>query len=94
MDEYEQLDELRKRIDQLDRQIIELLAQRLQLVQEAGKYKQAHKLPALDEARWQQATEARLKLAQELRLPQKFMAELYELIHDYTLQIEKDLGAK
>lgn len=88
------LDNIRDHIDALDNRLVELLAQRMQYIPKAGEYKRAHNLPALDEVRWQQATEIRLKQARSLGLSEELVAELYELIHKYTLQIERDLGVR
>ena len=46
-----QLRELRDAIDQIDRQLVELLAKRLQLVMSVGDYKRAHSLPIYDAER-------------------------------------------
>lgn len=88
------LENIRSQIDALDNQIIELLARRMRHVVEVGQYKRLHDLPALDETRWKQAAEARLEHARTLGLSEEFVVELYELIHKYTVRIEKDLGAK
>lgn len=93
-DDSDKLAALRQQIDALDVQIIELLAKRIQYVRQAGEYKQGHALPALDENRWQQATAARLEQARQLGLPEELIGQIYELIHSYTLQVERDLGAK
>lgn len=42
---------LRQKIDRMDRQILELLGKRLQLVLEVGDFKRRHGLPAHDPAR-------------------------------------------
>jgi chorismate mutase len=46
-----QLRELRDAIDQIDRHIVELLAQRLRLVMSVGDYKRANSLPIYDAER-------------------------------------------
>ena len=45
------LESLRAEIDECDRQIIELLARRFELVRKIGMYKANHNLPVVDEAR-------------------------------------------
>jgi len=45
------LEALRAEIDECDRQIIALLARRLDAVRQIGQYKAIHKLPVFDEAR-------------------------------------------
>jgi chorismate mutase len=90
----EQLEALRRQIDKLDAQLIELLAQRLAQAEAVGRYKHEHDLPALDETRWRQAAEVRLQQARQLGLSGQMVSELFELIHRHALQVEKDLGAK
>ncbi|MEO8183092.1 MAG: chorismate mutase [Deltaproteobacteria bacterium] len=46
-----QLRELRDAIDQIDREIVELLARRLRLVMSVGDYKRANALPIYDAER-------------------------------------------
>jgi monofunctional chorismate mutase len=45
------LQKLREAIDQIDRQIVELLAERLRLVIKVGEIKLAHQLPVYDPKR-------------------------------------------
>lgn len=45
------LDETRKQIDDVDKQIIELLEERMKLVQEVIAYKKENNLPVLDNSR-------------------------------------------
>ncbi|OFI47912.1 chorismate mutase [Floricoccus penangensis] len=45
------LDETRKQIDDVDKQIIELLEERMKLVQEVITYKKENNLPVLDNSR-------------------------------------------
>jgi len=46
-----QLRELRDAIDQIDRELVELLAKRLRLVVSVGEYKRGHSLPIYDAER-------------------------------------------
>ena len=78
----------RKEIDQLDEQIIELLAKRMTIVRAVGKLKKQHGVKPLDEKRWQQVIEARIKTAEKLQLPRHFIISLYNLIHEYALELE------
>ena len=82
------LDQLRKEIDQIDQQMIQLLAARLRVVKKVGEYKKERNLPALDQNRWQEVLANRLKQAKELNLNENFITETYELIHQEALKIE------
>lgn len=78
----------RAQIDALDVQLLDLLAQRRRAVQEIGKIKRAEGLDPLDEQRWQAVLEARLHHARQLNLSPTFIQALYELIHQYSLDLE------
>lgn len=89
-----QLDDLRTQIDAIDQQLISLLAQRLALVSEVGRYKAAHNLPPLDSARWQVVVESRLVMAKERGLDEKLVQAIFECIHEAALTIEAQVGTK
>ena len=46
-----ELNELRKQIDKVDKQMAELFEERLNLVKKVGQYKKEHNLPILDKER-------------------------------------------
>lgn len=82
------LDNYRKEIDEIDQQIIELIAKRLEVVEKVGKYKKANKLPPLDQKRWQQVVESKKALAKELNINEELIEKIYNLIHKEALNIE------
>lgn len=83
-----ELEELRRQIDELDGQLLELLASRMSKVGDIGEYKRSHGLSPLDEERWQDVVKTRLETAKKVGLPEALVAKLYELIHQYALRIE------
>lgn len=84
----DQLKALRGQIDALDERILELLAERVAKVRAVGHYKQEHGLPLLDEDRWQAVIESRSAQGEEFGLSSDFVAELYDVIHQYALEVE------
>lgn len=46
-----ELNELRKQIDKVDKQMAELFEERMNLVKKVGQYKKEHNLPILDKER-------------------------------------------
>ena len=46
-----ELNELRKQIDKVDKQMAELFEERMNLVKKVGEYKKEHNLPILDKER-------------------------------------------
>lgn len=90
----DELAALRRRIDETDREILALLGKRMATVGEVGRYKQAHDLAPFDSARWEALLAERLEMAKSLGLSDEFITKLYQLIHDYALQIEAEAARK
>jgi chorismate mutase len=63
------LERVRSRIEAVDREILRLLGERLDLAREAGRLKQAARLPLLDPAREAAVVRRAAVLARELGLP-------------------------
>ncbi len=83
------LDNLRQEIDRLDRSLIEILKERLVVVEKIGQLKKGKKLPPLDESRWRAVLERRTSWAQELGVDEDFIKKVWELIHAQALNIEE-----
>lgn len=84
------LNDLRKKIDLVDKQLLNTLSKRVELVWEIGKLKKDLNLKPLDKKRWEEVLETRLALAKKLNLSEEFVEKLYNLIHEYSLEIERD----
>ena len=87
-DDSDKLADLRRQIDALDDELLQLLAKRMDHVREVGQYKKSHNLPPLDAERWQSVLATRLAEAQKLGLSDEFVTQLYQLVHEYALSIE------
>lgn len=71
---------LRKEIDEVDWQLLQLLAKRLSLVEAIGEYKQENNLPVLDLGREEQLLSGRKQQGRELELRAEFIDQLFALI--------------
>ena len=80
------LEEIRHGIDIADREIMEALHRRMQLVDQIGQYKREHNLAILDLDRWQQIFESRQRWGKHLNLKKSFVRELYKLIHEGSIR--------
>lgn len=83
------LDDWRKQIDDLDEKILASLAKRISIVRKIGNFKKKSGLDLLDEKRWQEVLKSRLVKAESLNLSTDVIKKLYDLIHKYSLDIEK-----
>jgi len=84
------LGQWRHEIDTLDTQLLMALAARQQVVLKIGAYKKEHGLPSLDPARWQAVLASRKALGEAHGLCPDFIQGLYNLIHDYSLELESE----
>lgn len=89
-----ELDNLREQIDSVDRQIIDLLAKRMDLVGKVGEFKHKNNLPPLDAARWQQVLTSRKEQAQALGVSPELIEKIFDCIHQTALDIEASSGSQ
>ena len=75
------LKDFRKQINDIDGQIVNLLAKRMQVVEKVGQYKKENNLPPLDNSRWQKVIESK----------KGFMKKIWKIIHDEALKVEKQI---
>jgi chorismate mutase/prephenate dehydrogenase len=75
-----ELEGLRVQIDTIDRQLVELLAQRLQVVQKVTKVKQQHELPTFHPAREENLISARRAQAADTGLDPDYIEDLFRTV--------------
>lgn len=87
------LDDIRKRIDDVDRRLIALLAERGRLVGEVVHYKRAEHMPVVDRAREDRMLERIAVLAREEGVdPRVAQQVLRTIIDGFTLLEVEELG--
>ena len=72
-----QLDQVRERIDSIDKQLVELLAQRRQVIQQVTEVKQQHELPTFHPAREENLISARRAQATQAGLDPDYVEDLF-----------------
>ncbi|MFW0717748.1 chorismate mutase [Pedobacter sp. N23S346] len=88
-----ELESNRKKIDSLDKQLIELMAKREVIVKEIGIYKAKNHIPPLQAARFQQVLQKNIEAGKKQGLSQDFVTEVFNAIHKESLRIEEDVKA-
>lgn len=83
------LENLRKQIDMIDKDLLISLAKRTNIVREIGHLKKEKGIAPLDEKRWQQVLEGKIAKAEDISLSKDFIKKIYNLIHKYSLEIER-----
>jgi chorismate mutase len=84
----DKINELRKKIDVLDQQLLKVLRDRLLIVAEVGKIKKELGVPPLDQERWNEVLEKRLMMGESLGLQKEFVKNILDTIHEEALKIE------
>jgi chorismate mutase len=80
------LEGLRSEIDKIDQQLIDIIAQRMGIVEQIGKYKKENKITILQLKRWNQIIRERIKNGEELGLSREFIMKLLEIVHEESIQ--------
>jgi chorismate mutase len=80
------LDQLRDQIDRLDQDMIEMLAQRMQLAKEIGEIKRRKNVAILQPERWNHVLQMHLQRASENHLGTDFVTQLVKAIHQESIR--------
>jgi chorismate mutase len=92
---YEQsMDELRAKINRIDAELIESLAQRMKVVNQIGEAKLKSNVLPLQIDRMNELMQNRAMMGSELGLSDHYIKELYEIIHTESIKIQTDLMKK
>lgn len=79
------LEKSRTKIDIVDDQIIELLANRMRIAEKIGEWKKENNVSILQVERWNQVLARMLKLGRETQLSEEFILRLYKAIHQESI---------
>lgn len=85
------LDQLRTEIDQIDQQIIALLAQRFQCTEEVGVYKAENQLHAQDPNRESQQFQKIRQLSEQNGINPEYTSEIYRRIIDIVISRHQEI---
>lgn len=82
----EGISQLRHQIDDLDNQLMDLLAKRMRVCREIGQYKKEHNMTVLQSARYNEILEKRGAQGALCGMDSEFVAHVYELIHSESVR--------
>ena len=77
---------LREKIDRIDDELVELLATRMSISENIGKYKKDNQVTILQLERWKEILKRNLESGSTLNLSEKFITGLYNAIHDESIE--------
>lgn len=79
------LEELRKRIDNIDRDIVSLFNARMRLATEIGYVKRDHDIPIFQPERWAEVMQQVISLADKGLLSRSFIMQVYDAVHQESI---------
>lgn len=88
------LEELREKIDNLDRELLETLATRLRVIEQIGEYKKENNVAVLQLERWKEISETRPAWAKSMLLNADYIYELYKIIHEESIRVQTEIMNK
>lgn len=87
----ESLTALRRQIDELDNNLLELLAQRMRVAEEIGQYKKEHNMPILQSKRYNDIIQTRVSQAAKMGLDSEFMKTVLVAIHEESVRHQQEI---
>ena len=82
----EGLRQLRSQIDEIDNQLMDLMAKRLRVCREIGTFKKEHNMTVLQAGRYNEILEKRGAQASLCGMSPEFAAHVFELIHEESVR--------
>ena len=87
----QQLDNIRKNIDAIDKEIINLVKTRLDLVEQIANEKKETHVTAFQLERWVNILKSRGEWAAEKNLTKEFIEKLFQLIHEESIRTQIEI---
>lgn len=88
---HSHMDELRARIDNIDRELLEVLAARMAIVEKMGEYKRDNSVTIFQIDRWKQVHASRAEMARKLGLYSDLVEDMYRLIHEASIRRQTEV---
>jgi chorismate mutase len=82
----ENLTELRRQIDEIDNDLLSVLARRMRVSREIGQYKKEHNMPVLQTVRYDEILGNRTANAEKMGMGADFMRTVLEAIHEESIR--------
>jgi chorismate mutase len=85
------LETYRSAMDELDSELIRVLAKRFDLSKELGEYKKENNVAVFQLERWKEILESRIPFAQSQDIDAHFTEILMKIIHDESIRIQTEI---
>ena len=85
------LDEIREGIDDVDKEIVDIISKRIELVKKIGEFKKEQDLTTFQVDRWNEVFKSRIDWAIEKGLEKDFIKDLYKVIHLGSINVQNKI---
>jgi chorismate mutase len=85
------MEQSRQNIDNVDRQLVEMLAARMSLVEKLAEYKRDNNVSLFQPDRWKEILESRTQLGTKLGLYPELVEEIYKIIHMESIRKQTEV---
>lgn len=85
------LAELRKIIDEIDDELLNVLRKRTQIIEQIGGYKKEHHITIFQLERWQEILRTRGQWADKLGLSRQHIEKICQLLHEESIRVQNNL---
>ena len=86
-----ELEQLRKLIDEIDHNLLEQLRHRLEVVQRIGDYKAEHGVTVFQLERWRSIIEDRLSYADKREIDRELVHQVWNEMHKASIRLQTDI---
>jgi chorismate mutase len=85
------LEGLRREIDKIDAELIDILARRMKIVEDIGQYKRENNITILQLKRWSDIISDRLNIGVSMGLSREFLLKMLQLVHKESIQKQTEI---
>jgi chorismate mutase len=88
------MEQLRDLIDSIDKDLLHLIAKRMEIAKEIGQYKKDNNITILQSMRWQDLVKDRIEEGKKKGLSEDFIDTYLQAIHGESIRIQNDVMNK
>ncbi len=85
------LEMLRREIDKMDAELLDILSKRMKIVDEIGHYKKENNITILQIRRWSDIIYDRLNLGTRIGLKSDFLLQMLQLVHEESIRRQEEI---
>ena len=81
----ENIEDLRSQIDSIDKELIQMMGNRMKVAEKIGWYKKANNISILQQERWNEIIDKTMEQAKPLNLSHQFVSRLLKAVHQESI---------